>query len=75
MGVSREEGRGRGGDGGKVKWKLSEITTRAVSRGQNEWIGKFKFVVGDVISIRVQVMEYTLYCIVLKGWSLLPNAL
>ena len=27
-------------------------------RGQNQFIGKFKMAVGDVISIRVQVMEY-----------------
>ena len=47
------------GDGGKIKWKLSEVNTRAVSRGQNELIGKFKMVVGDVISIRGQFMEYT----------------
>ena len=59
MGVSREEGRGRGGDGGKVKWKLSEVDTRALSRGQNELIGKFKMMAGDVISIRRQVMENT----------------
>ena len=37
---------------GKIKWKLSEIDTRDVSRGQNELIGKFKMAVGDVISIR-----------------------
>ena len=50
---------GRGEDGGKVKWKLSEVDTRALSRGQNELIGKFKMMAGDVISIRRQVMEYT----------------
>ena len=32
--------------------------TKAVFRGQNELIGKFKMAVGDVISIRGQV-EYT----------------
>ena len=42
----------KGRDGGKFKRKLSEIDTRAVSRGQNELIGKFKMAVGDVISIR-----------------------
>ena len=47
-----------GGDGVKIKWKLCEVNTRAVSRGQNELIGKFKVVAGYVISIRVQVMEY-----------------
>ena len=41
----------RGRDGGKFKRKLSEVNTRAVSRGQNELIGKFKIVVGNVISI------------------------
>ena len=41
-----------GGDDGKIEWKLSEVNTRAVSRGQNELIGEFKMVVGDVISIR-----------------------
>ena len=53
----RKVGR-RGGDGGKIKWKLSEVNTRTVSRGQNELIGKFKMAVGNVISIRKQVMEY-----------------
>ena len=54
-----ERGRwGRGADGGKIKYKLSEVNTRAVSRGQNKLIGKFKMVVGDVISIWGQVMEY-----------------
>jgi hypothetical protein len=32
----REEG---GGSGGTIKWKLSEVNTRAVSRGQNEYNG------------------------------------
>jgi hypothetical protein len=27
-----------GGNGEKIKWKLSEVDTRAVSRGQNELI-------------------------------------
>ena len=49
--------RKEGGDG--VKNKLSEINNRTVSRGQEELIRKFKMVVGDVISIREQVMEYT----------------
>ena len=43
----------------KIKWKLSEVNTMAVSRGQNELIGKFKMAVGDGISIREQVVEYT----------------
>ena len=49
----------RGMDGGKFKRKLSEVNTRAVSRGQYELIGKFKMEAGDVISMRGQVMEYT----------------
>ena len=36
-----------------------EINTRAVSRGQNKLIGKFKMTAGDVISIRRQVMGDT----------------
>ena len=52
------DGKG-GGDGGSIGWKLSEVNIRAVSRWQNELIGKFKMVTDDVISIRGQVMEYT----------------
>ena len=37
-------------DGGKFKMKLSEVNTRAVSRRQNELVGKFKMVVGDKVS-------------------------
>ena len=44
-------GRRSGGDGGKIKWKLSEVNTRAVSRRQNELIDKFKMAAGDVIEI------------------------
>ena len=40
-----------GGMEGKL-WKSSEVNTRAVSRGQNELIGKFKMAEGDVNSIR-----------------------
>ena len=43
----------------KRKGLLSEVNIRAVSRGRNELIGKFKMAAGDVISIRGQVMEYT----------------
>jgi hypothetical protein len=43
----------------KFKRKLSEVNTRAVSRGQNELISKFKMAAVDVISIRGQVIEYT----------------
>ena len=32
----------RGMDGGKFKRKLSEVNVRAVSRGQNELVCKFK---------------------------------
>ena len=39
-------------DGGKFKRKLSEVNIRAVSRRQNELVGKFK-----MVSIRGQVME------------------
>ena len=46
-----------GGDGGKIKWKLSGVSTRAVYRGQNELIGKFKMAAADVIVIRWYVME------------------
>ena len=34
------------------KFKLSEVNARAVSRGQNELLGKFKRVAGDLVSIR-----------------------
>ena len=34
----------RGMYGGKFKRKLSEVNTRAVSRRQNELVGKFKIV-------------------------------
>ena len=37
------------GDGGKIKWKSSEVNSRALSRQQ---IGKFNMAAGDVISIR-----------------------
>ena len=41
----------RGRSGGKIEWKPSEVYTRAVSRGQNELIGKFKMATDNVISI------------------------
>ena len=44
--------------GEKFKRKLSEVNTRAVSRRQNELVGKFKMATGDMVSIRGQVMEY-----------------
>jgi hypothetical protein len=39
-------------DGRKFKRRLSEVNTTAVSRGQNELIGKFKMAAGDMVSIR-----------------------
>jgi hypothetical protein len=45
-------------DGGKFKRKLFEVNTRAVSRRQNELVGKFKMAAGGKVSIRGQVMEY-----------------
>ena len=44
---------------GKFKRRLSEVNARAVSRGQNELVCKFKMVAGDMVNIRGQVMEYT----------------
>ena len=46
-------------DGEKFRRKLLEVNTRAVSRRQNELVGKFKMAAGDKVSIRGQVMEYT----------------
>ena len=46
------ERRGKEGDRGKIKWKLSEFDTRTTFREQDELIGKFKMAAGDVISIR-----------------------
>ena len=45
-------------NGGKLKRKLSEVNTRAVSRGQKELVGKFKMAAGDMVNIRGQIMEY-----------------
>ena len=39
-------------NGWKIEWKSSEFNTRAVSRGHNKLIGKFKVAVGDAIGIR-----------------------
>jgi hypothetical protein len=41
QGKEQEEGRS-GGDGGKIERKLSEVNTRAVSKGKNEMIEQFK---------------------------------
>jgi hypothetical protein len=49
-------GGGKGcGVGGKIKWRLST----AVSKGQDEFVGKFKMAADDVISIRGQVLKHT----------------
>ena len=42
----------------RFKRRLSEVNARAVSRGQNELVCKFKMAAGDMVSIRRQVMEY-----------------
>jgi hypothetical protein len=42
----------KGRSGGEIEWKFTEVNTRAVSRGQNELIGKLKMAVSDMISIR-----------------------
>ena len=55
QGVLRQEA---GNGGGIIKWRLSEVNTRTVSRGQDKLVGKFKMAAGDVISMRGQVMEY-----------------
>ena len=55
QGVAKQEG---GRSGGKIKWKLSEVNSGAVSRAQDELIAKFKMATSDVISIRGQFMEY-----------------
>ena len=46
MGASKEES--IGGDGGKIEWQLFEVNTTAVSRGDNELIGEFKWAAGDM---------------------------
>ena len=45
MDMRQEEGR----SGGKIEWKLSEINTRAVSRGQNKLTDEFKGAAGHII--------------------------
>ena len=42
-------------DGGKLETKLSEANVRAVTRGKNELIGKFKLAMGDVIIIGLRL--------------------
>ena len=46
-------------DGGKFRRKLSEVNTRAVSRRQNELVGKFKMAASDLVCVRGKVIEYT----------------
>jgi hypothetical protein len=42
-----------------MKENLSyEVNARAVSKGQNKLVGKFKMMAGDMVSIRGRVMEY-----------------
>ena len=43
-------------DGGKFKRILSEVNTRAVSRRQNELVGKFKMAAGDKVSILLVIV-------------------
>ena len=45
--------------GGKFKRKLSKVNTRAVSRRQNELVGKLMMAVSDLVSVWGQVIEYT----------------
>ena len=41
-GINKIEGGKGEGNGGKIKWKLSEINAGAVSSRQDKLIGKFK---------------------------------
>ena len=66
MGARQEEGRS-GRDGGKIEWTLSEVNTRAVSRGQKELIGKFKMAADDVFSIRDRLWSTCTFQQELKG--------
>ena len=47
QGKEQQEGRS-GRDGEKIERKLSQVDTRAVSRRQNELIGKFKVAADDI---------------------------
>ena len=51
QGKEQEEER-CGCDGGKIKWKLSEVNTGTVSQGQYELIGEFKIAADKIASIR-----------------------
>ena len=35
-----------GGNSTRIKWKSSDVNTRAESRGQSELVGEFKMVAG-----------------------------
>ena len=51
-GCKRGRSGGEEGMDGKLNGNYLSFNTRAVNRGQNELIGEFKMVVGDVSSIR-----------------------
>ena len=63
-----EAGRERSrGDGGKTEWKSSEVNTRAMCRGENKLIGKFKMVTCYVINIRGRLWSTSTFQQELKG--------
>ena len=65
----QDRNRGRVGVGGKIKRRLSEVNARAISRGLNELVGKFKMAAGDVIRFRGQVLEHTYILTgIERGW-------
>jgi len=66
------QGVARGMDGGKFKRRLSEVNARAVSRGQNELVCKFKMAAGDMVSIRGRLWSTHTFQQELKGswWDL-----
>ena len=49
----------RSGVGGKIKWRLSKVNARAVSREHDELVGNFNMAASDATSIRGQVLEHT----------------
>jgi hypothetical protein len=54
-------------DGGKFKRRLSEVNVRAVSRGQNELVCKFKMVADDKFCIRGRLWSTRKFQQELKG--------
>ena len=50
QGKKQVEGK-TGGNGGEIERILTEVKTRAMSRGRNELIGGFKMAAGDAINI------------------------